>query len=231
MNLDDVENQKILPSLNKDEEYGKQKAAAVNSSFAASNEGIRRRGRPAGSSRTNKRKLGVNQPRRTRARVGNRPAKLCEDESDVDTSSDKTNGKEESETGRRIHETSGLVDKRSLDVQNNETVENSESPIDEVIEQKTAGDGRQGELFDRVHGSCLAGTSNREDEKPERLEAVVDPIQAMLLDMIPSLGTQKVGSSSGAPEIKEQPSDPDQVPVKKKKVSYKELVGDLLKDW
>lgn len=230
--MDGVEKQNILPSLDKDEKQRKWKATAVNSSFVASreNDGIRGSGRPTSSTRTNKRKLGAIQPRRTRARVGNKPAKIHENESDVNASSDETTVMEESEMGRRVHEIIGLVDKESLKVQENEIVENSESSQrGKVIEHKNAEDSKQGEGIDRVHGTCLAGTiSNRENEK---LEVMVDPVQAMLLDMIPSLGMQKVGSSSTVLASEGQPSDPNPVPVKKKKVSYKDIAGDLLKDW
>lgn len=231
-NLDGVKKQNILPSLDKDEKHRKRKVTVVNSSFVASskNDGIRRRGRPTSGTRTNDRKLGVIQARRTRARVGNKPAKIYENESDVNASSDKTTVMEESEMGRRVDEIIGLADKESPKVQEKERVENSESSHrGKVIEQKNAEDDKQGEGIDRVHGTYLAGAiSNRENEK---LEAVVDPVQAMLLDMIPSLGTQKVESSSSVLASEEQPSDPNPVAVKKKKVSYKDIAGDLLKDW
>uniref|UniRef100_A0A0A9BLA4 DNA ligase IV n=1 Tax=Arundo donax TaxID=35708 RepID=A0A0A9BLA4_ARUDO len=91
----------------------------------------------------------------------------------------------------------------------------------------------------------------------EKREQMVDPLHAMLLDLIPALSQKKtedtsrvplakvekyppgVGSSTSNSEIPAAQAgtsgvpapDPNSAPPKKKKVSYKDVAGDLLKDW
>ncbi|KAK6272919.1 hypothetical protein POUND7_010002 [Theobroma cacao] len=83
--------------------------------------------------------------------------------------------------------------------------------------------------------------------KSEKLEVMVDPVQAMLLDMIPSLGIKHVEATNSFVENEKPPADNNAEipvvedykldadfiapPVKKKKVSYKDVAGELLKDW
>ncbi|KAK9097767.1 hypothetical protein Syun_024812 [Stephania yunnanensis] len=74
------------------------------------------------------------------------------------------------------------------------------------------------------------------DEKKEssqKLEVMVDPLQAMLFDMIPTLGEKKADEPSKSVTLSEEPeSGSSAEPVKKKKkVSYKDVAGELLKDW
>lgn len=89
-----------------------------------------------------------------------------------------------------------------------------------------------GETFDKPHGKEI------EEKGVNKLEQMVDPIHAMLLDMIPSLSQRKeeTGTSSGTENKKaETEKVPDQwgpsVSTPKKKVSYKDVAGQLLKDW
>ena len=62
----------------------------------------------------------------------------------------------------------------------------------------------------------------------------MDPVHAMLMDMILSLGTVKAKTIN--PTIDEKKSDvephaePEEQPTKKKKVSYKSLASKLLED-
>ncbi|OEL28408.1 putative DNA ligase 4 [Dichanthelium oligosanthes] len=92
----------------------------------------------------------------------------------------------------------------------------------------------------------------------EKIEQMVDPLHAMLLDMIPSLSQTRTEHASRVPSTKVD-KDPPRVgsytshsdipvpdagtsgvpapdpnaapPPKKKKVSYKDVAGELLKDW
>ncbi|CAL5025567.1 unnamed protein product [Urochloa decumbens] len=90
-----------------------------------------------------------------------------------------------------------------------------------------------------------------------RIEQMVDPLHAMLLDMIPSLSQTRTEDSSRVPTTKVEKAppgvgsytsksdipvpdagtsgvpapDPNAAPPKKKKVSYKDVASELLKDW
>lgn len=92
----------------------------------------------------------------------------------------------------------------------------------------------------------------------EKIEQMVDPLHAMLLDMIPSLSQKRTEDANRAPLAKVEKDPPGiesstsnpEIPIpaagatgvpapdtnaappsKKKKVSYKDVAGDLLKDW
>ncbi|RLM73698.1 putative DNA ligase 4 [Panicum miliaceum] len=92
----------------------------------------------------------------------------------------------------------------------------------------------------------------------EKIEQMVDPLHAMLLDMIPTLSTTRPEDANRVPPTKiekETPEvgsyiskssdipvpdagtsgvpapEPNAAPPKKKKVSYKDVASELLKDW
>ncbi|KAL5771555.1 hypothetical protein ACOSP7_015709 [Xanthoceras sorbifolium] len=193
-------------------------------------EGKRKRGRPAGGS-TKKGKISVSHARRTRARVGKKPLKIYENESDEGGFSDEKGNEEEIEKDEGNHDNHGAVEKKNLEVQQNDVIENLESlHKDKVSEQEVEEDDGQVEQFVKAPEIGMGERYDQDTEKPERLEATVDPIQAMLLDMIPSLGMKKAESTNPILEEK-PPADPAAGPTKKKKVSYKDVAGELLKDW
>ncbi|KAH7572526.1 hypothetical protein JRO89_XS04G0270500 [Xanthoceras sorbifolium] len=193
-------------------------------------EGKRKRGRPAGGS-TKKGKISVSHARRTRARVGKKPLKIYENESDEGGFSDEKGNEEEIEKDEGNHDNHGAVEKKNLEVQQNDVIENLESlHRDKVSEQEVEEDDGQVEQFVKAPEIGMGERYDQDTEKPERLEAKVDPIQAMLLDMIPSLGMKKAESTNPILEEK-PPADPAAGPTKKKKVSYKDVAGELLKDW
>ncbi|KAL3825624.1 hypothetical protein ACJIZ3_021653 [Penstemon smallii] len=248
--------------------------------------GKRKRGRPSGVS-TIKGKSVVNQPRRTRPRVGNKPAKIYVNESDKDASSDD---KEEfgvsssifgsSETGKsegkssfykpprtRYHtkkkpaEIAGNDSDKAASSSDEQTVkEDSEVKetnhglsefvsmfvpkvqLDEVEKDSKTSSGRAVELrFDEINE--VASGSGSKTQYNDQLGDTDDPVQAMLLNMLPILATQKVESSKpDLEEAKSRTTDTihekekfalatDMNPVKKKKVSYKDVANELLKDW
>lgn len=91
----------------------------------------------------------------------------------------------------------------------------------------------------------------------EKIEQMVDPLHAMLLDMIPALSQTRTEDASRVPSTKVEKAppgvgsytsksdipvrdagtsgvpapDPNAAPPKKKKVSYKDVASELLKDW
>ena len=92
----------------------------------------------------------------------------------------------------------------------------------------------------------------------EKMEQMIDPFQAMLLDMVPALRQNRAEDTSRVPSAKVEkdisgvgsstsnfeitlpqtgtsgvpaPPDPNAAPPKKKKVSYKDVAEELLKDW
>ncbi|KAK9097494.1 hypothetical protein Sjap_022991 [Stephania japonica] len=82
--------------------------------------------------------------------------------------------------------------------------------------------------FTQAEGSY--GSLRNEDEKKEssqKLEVMVDPLQAMLFDMIPTLGEKKADEPSKSVTLSEEPQlDSSAEPVKKKKkVSYKDCAS------
>ncbi|TXG61119.1 hypothetical protein EZV62_012482 [Acer yangbiense] len=190
----------------------------------------RKRGIPAGVS-TKKGKISVNHARRTRARVGKKPLKIYENESDEGSFCDEKGIEEDIKKGEGNHDNHGLVDKENLEVEQNEVIENSESlQRGKAYEQEVdAEDDKQVE-FVKTPEIEMVERYDKDTEKPERLEVMVDPVQAMLLDMIPSLGMKKAETTDPILEEK-PPADPAAGPSKKKKVSYKDIAGELLKDW
>lgn len=70
----------------------------------------------------------------------------------------------------------------------------------------------------------------------EKLEILADPVQAMLFDMIPSLAPKNVEQPTAShreeklPEVSNADST-TATTTKKKKVSYKAIAAELLKDW
>lgn len=248
-------------SMKKEDKKEKKKTANVE--VAASDEdgrkrvekgaSVSRRGRPSKTKTSTQGKIGVNQPRRSRARTGNKGVKIqeyvsdeekevCLDECSVKVDEDK---QEETQNAIVVEDTEPLK----------EEYINNVSPHAQIIRE-------YGDKRDDDDSTC-----NREGDK---LEVMIDPVQAMLLDMIPSLGPKmketaiddplpfakkesptldpNTGPSKNPslePKMKERTiDDPSAVPKKespaldpntgpskkKKKVSYKNLVMELLKD-
>lgn len=243
LDIDDVGKQNPLHSPGKDEKHRKRKAIAdaYSSDAPRKKYNMKPRGRPASTSRKDM-KAGKSHPKGLRARVGHKPAKICESESDVDAFSEDTGKKEESEIGLDIPEVGDLVDKKErVNTVGHGIGQFSESSQrGKVIENKGIEGTEQSKWVDSVHGTRMEEKNSiRLNEKLDKLEVMVDPVQSMLLDMIPSLGTQTSVVTKSKPQLsdpnavnesKPQPSDPNQVPAKKKKVSYKDLAYELLRD-
>ncbi|KAL8096103.1 hypothetical protein AgCh_037168 [Apium graveolens] len=247
LDFDDVGKQNPLHSPGKDGKQRKRKANVDDFSSDAPRKkySMKRRGRPASTSRKDMKAVKSHPIRsraRARARVGYRPAKICENESDVEVCSEDTGKKEESEIGLEIHEVGDLMDMK-------ERVNTESHEIGQFSESSQRGKGIQikdtegTEQSKWVYSGDETGIEEKNNivsnEKLEKLEVMVDPVQSILLDMIPSLGTQTSTITESKPHpsnlnavtaSKPQLSDPNQVPAKRKKVSYKDLAYELLKD-
>jgi DNA ligase-4 len=209
-------------------------------------------GRPAGGS-TKKGKIGAGQALRTRTRIANKPAKILEEKSEESClHDDEIEENEMSEGNEEIH---GPVSKYNLDIQQTKTVEDSESSRRDKAKEETAEENRHEEWLDKAPDVEMSERYyDQVTEKPEKLEVMVDPVHAILMDMIPSLGMKKgettnptIGNEKQAEGPYAQPSlsmkkventtptldtekpseNPSLLPVKKK-VSYKDLAAKLL---
>ncbi|CAL2225842.1 unnamed protein product [Prunus armeniaca] len=229
----DVDTLQINNSSSSPNQEGKEiggKEAPENYRILASpeRESKRKRGRPALTS-MNKGKPGVNQARRTRVRIGRKPAKISGNESDGG-SHDNTLLAEEVDKEERKHP---MMSDASLDIQENEAIKDSESlQRDNAAVQEVAEDISFEDHSYRIPDVEMIEKCNIESSgKPEKLEVMADPVQAMLFDMIPSLAMKKVETTNTSIEKEKSAVDLNAGPSKKKKVSYKDVAGELLKDW
>ncbi|KAL3567082.1 hypothetical protein D5086_032497, partial [Populus alba] len=148
-----------------------------------------------------------------------------------------------------------IVSKYNLDIQQTKTVEDSESSWRGKAKEETAEENRHEEWLDKAPDVEMSERYyDKVSEKPEKLEVMVDPVHAILMDMIPSLGMKKGETTNptfdnekqaegphaqSGPSMKkventtpildtEKPAEnPSLLPVKKK-VSYKDLAAKLL---
>lgn len=190
--------------------------------------GKRKRGRPTGSI-TTKGRPGLKPVRRTRARAVTRRAKINPDETIDDFSDENGTGAAES----------------------NETplLEVHDDDINKVQETHEAGSSNteldlQDGKADKDHLDVHKVEEDKKEDASEKLEQMVDPLHAMLLDMIPTLSQKNVETSTSTLRLREKnvetstsvPECEKTQPVPganqvKKKVSYKDVAGELLKDW
>lgn len=244
-----VEQQNISSSPTKDGKQMKSKAALSNPGVLTSSDkdGRGNRGRRTSTS-TNERKTGVIKSRGTRFRRGSKSAKIHENESDANASSGENAAKEETENEIGNPEICGIAGQGSQECKDRAIVEDDCDSSQRGKAVETLGFGEdgwtQGEWFNRAHGIEGGGNSSMRESK--KLEVIFDPVQSMLLDMIPSLGMKTVNGVDPVVEMKEvhrvdpvverwKPPEDDNIdiaePVKKKRVSYKDVAGELLKDY
>ncbi|XP_054805220.1 DNA ligase 4 [Prosopis cineraria] len=186
--------------------------------------GKRKRGRPAGIGSKMVKTAG-NQTHRSRARIGIRPAKICEYGTDESGSHDEK-------------PCAGEIDTRefSLDSHNGAKVpeivmlQNSDpSKRDDAVRQEVLKDGEHEEYSVPEIGKTEQ--HNDQNSRTEKLEIMADPIQAMLFDMFPSLATKEVDKTKNENVDDKPPEQSNAGPTRKKKVSYKDVASELLKDW
>ncbi|KAG1326863.1 DNA ligase 4 [Cocos nucifera] len=226
----------------------------------------RKRDRPMHAD-TRKGRTGPKLTRRTRARIGNRPAKIDADEAENSDCSEETSmgktlkSRKESDVDD-ITESAGVKDQESFlgeSCQRGASGSRKEAQVDteesgdvkyqaphfsiQVAEchpgsqnvhltdsdkKSETPEDTTNEGFDNVQAMHVTETGNK--GTGEKFEQMVDPLHAMLLDMIPSLSQNNAETGSSIPKGKETQPDPPTNMVKKK-VSYKDVAGQLLKDW
>ncbi|XP_045789619.1 DNA ligase 4 isoform X2 [Trifolium pratense] len=236
---------------NKGSKQSSAKAASQDSLALASQEkrGPRKRGRPAGTG-IKKIKTDRNQARRARSQIAKKRAKISEYESDESDSLDIRPYEKEADI------TEGSLDFHNEHSKPHETEKTHNVQGTEVVESSERNKGFELEDFkDNQYEKMFVPEIEMNDVRndhssqgTEKLEIMTDPVQAMLLDMIPSLAMNKVEQPTNRnieeekrqvqeekchveeekpPEISnEQPPT-----TKKKKVSLKAIAGGLLNDW
>jgi len=218
-----------------------EKVACEDSTALLSQEkGIKRkRGRPAGSG-IKIVKPAAKQTRRARPRNVKKPAKISEYES-----SDESDYREKRPIEQEIDTRAGSLNfyKKHSELQENEERENAQvSGTAESSEQNKVD--KLEDLKDNEHERMLIPeiemidrhNNDQKNEVIEKLDFCADPLQAMLFDMIPSLGTQKVEQPMNLsvreeklPETSNAATDP--TTTTKNKVSFMDAANELLKDW
>ncbi|XP_019417212.1 PREDICTED: DNA ligase 4 isoform X1 [Lupinus angustifolius] len=196
--------------------------------------GQRKRGRPPGRGSKNAKPAG-NQAQRARPRTVRKRAKICEHESDENDSHDKKPCEE-------IDTAKGSVDFYRRHSEPQETEKHTTSEVSETREslernkEVMCEDLKDSEPR-RMFVPEIEMTNNNNDQSSEvtdKLEILTDPVQSMLFDMIPSLATKKVEEPKNHNIGEEKPSEiinaEPSTTTKKKKVSYKDVVNDFLKD-
>ncbi|CAL9082841.1 unnamed protein product [Musa acuminata var. zebrina] len=187
--------------------------------------------------------------RRMRARIGNRPAKIDREES-VSSDSAVVTGREEALESRKYNNIMGegesANDNTRIEGESAKTCESLGGTL-VVWGQTGSEDMHPAELHKKKDSDSMHVIEDRLGEG-EKLEQMVDPLHAMLLDMVPSLSQRNVeGESCSLGGEKQQQQDINANPVKKvdgekeklnvdanpvkKKVSYKDVADQLLEDW
>lgn len=210
---------------------GKQRGTRGVSLASPKREGKRKRGRPAGGS-TKKRKSTVNLARRARPHVRNKPSKIYQNESDESNASDETEKKEEINREEN-HEDHEMDDEENLKTRQTNVVKDLES-LDrgKAFQQEVVKDfGKEEQTVRAPDIEMSERYHSKDSETTGRQQVMVDAVQAMLLDMIPSLGMKNEETTNPIPKEEESSGEPSAEPTKKKKVSYKDIASKLLKDW
>lgn len=197
----------------------------------------RKRGRPAGRG-IKKVKPAGKQAQRARAQIARKRAKICEYESDESDSRDKEPYEQDIDTREQSldfykknsepHET-----EKHANVHVAETGESSEQ--NNAVRHEDLKDTRGPERMFVPEIEMIDKHNDQNSQVTDKLEILTDPVQSMLFDMIPSLATKKVEETVNHNNfVEEKPpeiTNAEPTTTKKKKVSYKDVAGELLKDW
>lgn len=250
-NLAHGENTNVPHSLEQEDRNGRNKATAGDEEAAAPHTKAvvkKKRGRPPSAS-TKRGRVGGTQVRWTRPRLGRKPPKISVNKSDEDSSASDAMDEEDSRSSKDMGN-EGTVIKATTEPSKGKAMEEVELSVgggsigegeeDAAATREMHNEDHKGVVLDRDHGE------RGEEKIIPKLEITTDPVQAMLLDMIPTLGISKVESTSQVTEEEKTGPGPSNEPKKgvnepldqekvgpgpkKKKVSYKDIASQLLKD-
>ncbi|KAL8039990.1 hypothetical protein ABFX02_10G071500 [Erythranthe guttata] len=172
-----------------------------------------------------------NKPEEQRAQIKTKPSEIVENELDSRAFSEKQT------------QCSEIANLFLPGFQKEEEVEDYATERGKAVEPIVEEHSKFGQRFD---GIKEVGSSGQESgtHYSDRIEDAVDPVQAMLFNMLPILATKKAESDSITAPLEVKTGDPNPTreeekvlldgetqPVKKRKVSYKDVANELLKDW
>ncbi|CAM8962979.1 unnamed protein product [Rhodiola kirilowii] len=202
----------------------------------------------------------VRRPRQTRARLVKKAVKISEIDSEKDDSENETENDDTQQRGE--NNATSKVECQTSEVREANSMAGHVELLGSMVTRRESPIVRDysltsEELFPKVFGT----KSDCEEKEGDtgKLEVMVDPLQAMLLDMIPSLGPKRAHmvDSASASSIVADPKPSDcyfksseaadqkavesslnssvalslgEQPTKKRKVSYKDMAFELLKD-
>ncbi|XP_024966232.1 DNA ligase 4 isoform X2 [Cynara cardunculus var. scolymus] len=198
-----------------EEEYSMRPSGFIfTESTSSENRGGKMRGRPINTKTSTRGRIGLNQRQRTRARSGNKAVKIHEHVSADDDDDDEV----------PVDESHVKDDEKSWHEMQDVIAEDTE------VVEKAINVSPNAKVTTEYSGKMADAAANKESDK---LEVMVDPVQAMLLDMIPSLEPKTENKTVVDPPVAKRGNptlDSNPGPSKKKKVSYKDLAMELLKD-
>ncbi|KAG2398581.1 DNA ligase [Vigna angularis] len=213
-----------------------QVACEDSMAFLSREKGIKRkRGRPVGSGIKNVKPTGK-QTRRARPQNVKKPTKIWEYES-----SDESDSRDKQEIDTRAGSLNFY--KKHSEPQENEERENVQVSRTVESSEQNKVDNKLEDLKDNDHERMLIPEiemtdryNDQKNEVVEKLDFSADPLQAMLFDMIPTLGTQKVEQPMNL-SVREEKlaetsnAETEPITTKKNKVSFMDAANELLKDW
>ncbi|XLS89875.1 hypothetical protein HN51_065883 [Arachis hypogaea] len=235
---DNVQDQNV-PS-EKENRQRSAKAAHEHSLATVSHENVgpRKRGRPAGRGVKNV-KMAGNKAQRARPRTVRKRAKISEYESDKSDSHDNEPEEQENDTG----EASFDIYNRHLEPQEVEQQANVQvAETEESSEPNRAvHDLRNSSESERMYVPEIKMADRTNDQNSELANEIENRADPMLFDKIPGLATAKKVEDTKHCDLKEErpaaaaesssTNAAEPTITKKKKVSYKDVANDLLKDW
>ncbi|XP_047149361.1 DNA ligase 4 isoform X1 [Vigna umbellata] len=213
-----------------------QVACEDSMAFLSREKGVKRkRGRPVGSGIKNVKPTGK-QTRRARPQNVKKPTKIWEYES-----SDESDSRDKQEIDTRAGSLNFY--KKHSEPQENEERENVQVSRTVESSEQNKVDNKLEDLKDNDHERMLIPEiemtdryNDQKNEVVEKLDFSADPLQAMLFDMIPTLGTQKVEQPMNL-SVREEKlaetsnAETEPITTKKNKVSFMDAANELLKDW
>lgn len=238
---DNTQDQNTSFSDKGNRQRSEQVACEDSMAFLSGEKGIKRkRGRPVGIGIKNVKPIGK-KTRKARPQNVKKPTKICEYES-----SDESDFRDKQEIDTRAGSLNFY--KKHSEPKENEEQENVQVSRTVESSEQNKVDNKLEDLKDNDHERMLIPEiemtdryNDQNNEVKEKLDFSADPLQAMLFDMIPSLGTQKVEQPMNL-SVREEKlaktsnaetsnAETEPITTKKNKVSFMDAANELLKDW